>query len=371
MKILIVGAGPFGLTAGRLLADAGHTVQLIDRRDCLGGNAVDEDREGVYVHRYGMHIFHTNDHEVWQWLQQFSEWIPYQHHVVTDTEVGILPMPFTLSLYHHLYGWRTPEMMRLMLDFFKTLEPRDGSLASFARRELGEKVYRLLVKDYTEKQWGKPCEELPDSIIKRLPIRYEWNTGYFTDRYQAMPAKGYTVLWSNIGSGLPVELNVDFLADREYWLNGQDAVIYTGPVDELWSREFGALDYRSLRFDETRGDQGCPVLNNARSDCPWTRTYDWAYLPPGKRSGASEAHILTKEYPHPYTPGQEAYYPVRTDLNLQRFRQYVTRTRQDPRLWLGGRLGTFRYYDMHQTIRAAFTLVKQLCDGLTQPEEEL
>lgn len=360
MKTLIVGAGPFGLTVARLLKDAGRAVEIIERRAHLGGNAADEEREGVRVHRYGMHIFHTSDLGVWNFVNRFSRWRVYQHHVRVLTEEGVLPLPFTLTLFHQLYGVTTPRAMRALLHAFQEA-PAGEDLASWAMAQVGPRVYELIIKGYTEKQWGRPCEALPRSILKRLPIRCAWSTRYFEDTYEGLPADGYQALWTRMAQGITIEYGVDFLADRRYWESRADRIVYTGPLDALWEYEFGPLAYRSLSFQTAVGPSdlslGGPVLNNARSDCAWTRTYDWGALGPLKAGTGLPRAVLTVETPCPYAPGGEPYYPVRDPENVTRAGQYLDRTAADPRLVVGGRLGSFRYYDMHQAIRAAMSLV--------------
>lgn len=301
MRVLIVGAGPFGLTAARLLTDRGVTVQLIDRRRKVGGNSTDERRDGLHVHTYGMHIFHTSDREVWNFVNRYSAWIPYEHRVWAKTTNGIFPLPFGMALYSRLYGLTTVyELRDRKRRWERSRVP--SHLEEWACNQIGGEAFELVVKGYTEKQWGRSCRELPASILKRLPVRMNWDTRYFSDDYQAMPANGYQALWEKMAEGIACEFGVDFLEDRDYWLPRYDRAIYTGPLDALWEYAFGKLQYRSLRFvhDAVQGVvQGCPVMDEARAEVPYTRSYEWSCLPPNRPVGEEQPGWMTWEYPAP------------------------------------------------------------------------
>lgn len=362
MRYLIVGAGPCGLTIGRLLHDAGHQVRVIEKRDHLGGNAADQLIDGVRVHRYGMHLFHTSDDEVWQFVNRYSAWTPYEHRVLAETRAGVLPLPFGLPLYHRLYGITRPsELAALRAEWALTTAGDD--LESWARSQIGDMAYELVVRGYTEKQWGRPCAQLPRSILQRLPIRMTWDTRYFTDRYQAIPTYGYQRLWGNLAQGLAVDFGVDFFQHRDYWEDRADRIVYTGPLDQFWGYQYGRLQYRSLDFETTTHDglmQGCPVLNNGYSEMPYTRTYEWVCLPDEAHPSVPRRSVLTRERPAPYMEGMEPYYPVRTPEQVERAQAYLDEGRGYARYVMTGRLGTFRYYDMHQVIRLGMTVSAEL-----------
>lgn len=360
MRVLIVGAGPFGLTAGRLLQDAGHAVHVIDRRDHIGGNAADTIEDGVRVHRYGMHLFHTNDDEVWKFVTQWCEWTTYEHRVIADTPSGRLPLPFGLALYYQLCGIETPaELAAAQETWAKNLAGDD--LESWACSQIGPMAFQQVVKGYTEKQWGRPCNRLPKSILQRIPIRPTYDTRYFTDRYQGVPTQGYQSLWSALARDLPITLQADFFESRDYWESRADRIVYTGPLDRLWDYEYGRLQYRSLRHESRTYDslqQGCPVLNDCWSQIPYTRTYEWVCLPDALHPSVPRRSVVTREYPQPFMEGTEPYYPIRTPEQVERAQAYLDKTKGYRRYVTGGRLGTFRYYDMHQVIRSAFSYVE-------------
>jgi len=366
-RTLIVGAGPFGLTLARCLTDAGHPVLVIERRPVVGGNATDRLEQGMRMHPYGIHIFHTSDDGVWSFVNRFSDWIPYQLHVMCRTLCGVMPLPFTMDFYSRFYRCTTPAEMDALLASFQQDYPSGDDLRSWAISQLGTQAFDLLVEGYTEKQWGRGCATLPSSILRRLVVRRSWETRYFDDTYEGLPAKGYQALWTAMADQIPVECGVDFLADRPYWEGQADRIVFTGPLDALWEYCHGPLEYRSLRFEQEiyHGPvQGCVQMNSSLRTDLWTRTYEWGYLPPNVRPQGQTVSLLTREFPLPYSPGSEPFYPIRTPDNIARAKAYQSETASTGFYHLGGRLGTFRYYDMHQAIRAAMTCAEKLLKGL-------
>jgi len=362
---LVVGAGPFGCAFARTAADLGKRVLVIDKREHIAGNAYDERVEGINIHRYGAHIFHTNNAEVWNFVNQFGEFLPYEHRVRAINDGCAFSMPINLSLMNRLWGACGPadaisDIARRCGRLLLTLCD-ESSIEGWCLANIGKELYELCVKHYTEKQWGRPCRDLPASIIRRLPVRMNYDDRYFADRYQGVPAAGYTTLFSCMLAGIQVETGVEFKPkNRDRWLRIADRIIYSGPIDALFGYHFGPLAYRSLRFETRRetGDViGCPVLNYTGPEVPWTRELEWKHF----ERLTCEASYVTREFSQDWQPGVEPFYPVRDHESTARLEQYNALLRANRRILCGGRLGSYRYFDMHQVIPEGIALARKVC----------
>ena len=370
--VLVVGAGPFGCACARTLADAGHAVLVVDRRDHVGGNAFDEEIDGVRLHRYGAHIFHTDDADTWAFVRRFGAVLPYRHTVKARHGARMYTLPFGLQTLYEVYGVTTPaDARRVLADRRAVTDAAEGdaTVEAVALATLGPELYELLVRHYTEKQWGRPCAALPGAILKRLPVRLTWDAHYFADRWQGLPADGYATLFRRMLGGAHVQLGVDFLSERARLESCVRTVVYSGPLDAYFDCAHGALAYRTLRFVTARhpGDvQGTAVVNWTGPEVPWTRTIEWAHFAGG---GPPEAGLVTTEYPAEWAAGAEPYYPVRDPENLARYAAYrAAAAARAPRLWVGGRLGTYAYYDMHQAIAQGWQVGRRVARALADRE---
>jgi UDP-galactopyranose mutase len=356
--VLVVGAGPFGATFARCAADAGKKVLVMDKREVVGGNAHDELREGVLMHKYGAHIFHTNDEAVWAFVNRFTQFEPYQHHVFARRDSQVFSIPISLATLHQVYGWCSPAEARAGLSAFKKMGG-DANLEEWGIAQVGPKLFDLLFRDYTEKQWGTACKNLPASILARIPIRFTYDTRYFTDRFQGLPREGYTTMFATMLRGIPVELAIDYLEDRNYWDSRADLVVFSGAIDDFFNYEFSSLEYRTLRFATIKVHddwQGCAVMNDTSAEKPFTRTIEWRHFYPRTQAPAG---FVTIETPDTWFPGVERFYPVPTPRNFATYKEYEAMAAKLPRHKFGGRLGTYRYYDMHQVIAQAMNKAKE------------
>jgi UDP-galactopyranose mutase len=334
LDYLIVGAGLTGAVVAHELRKAGRSVAVIEKRAHIGGNCYDEVRDGIRVSLYGGHIFHTNSRRIWDYLSQFTAWQAYEHRVKA-------------SYYGTIYSF-PPNRMTL-----QQLGVQPGP-------EAEHKIRETFFRGYTEKQWGRRLEDVPGSIIKRIPVRDNWDDRYFADDYQGLPADGYTAMIGRMLEGVPVTLEADYLGDREYWRTKARRVIYTGPVDALYDNDLGRLEYRSLCFKHTKYDlpdwQGCATLNYTAASVPFTRTMEWKYF---WRTPALDYTWVTHEWPADYDGANEPYYPVGDDANTALYREYRERADADGYI-VAGRLGAYRYYNMDQCVGAALALVERI-----------
>jgi UDP-galactopyranose mutase len=348
---LVVGAGLSGATFAHLAARAGRRVVVVDRRPHLAGNAFTDRVGGVDVHRYGAHIFHTNDRPVWEFVTSFGEFLPYCHRVRVRHGDRLYPFPVNLMTLHQVFGVTTPAEAEAVLAAERRPVEHPANLEEYALAQVGERLYRLFVRGYTTKQWGREPRDLPASILKRIPVRLTHEDAYFADRYQGVPADGYTALVARMLEGIPVELGVDYHA-----LAGRLAartVVYTGPVDRFFDYAYGRLEYRSLRFDHRVLDmpdfQGTAVVNYAEAEVPYTRVVEHRHF-----TGAEpERTVVTYEYPAAYEAGGEPYYPVNDDANTAVYRKYRAAADRLAGVLFLGRLARYAYFDMHQVVAAA------------------
>ena len=355
---LIVGAGLFGAVFAQQAKAMGKSVLVIDKRPNIAGNIYTENIEGINVHKYGAHIFHTDDKEVWDYINRFAEFNNYINCPIAKYKDEIYNMPFNMNTFNKLWGVITPEEAKAKIneqisqagiDEPKNLEEQAISL-------VGKDIYEKLVKGYTEKQWGRKATELPSFIIKRLPVRFTYNNNYFNDRYQGIPIGGYTKIIEKMLDGIDVKLNSDFFADKDYYLNCAEKIIYTGMIDEYYDYCYGELEYRSLRFKTEVLDidnfQGNAVVNYNEFEIPYTRIIEHKHF----EFGNQEKTVITREYPATWRRGDEPYYAVNDEKNNSLYKKYEELAKSENKVIFGGRLGMYKYFDMDDTIKAALEL---------------
>lgn len=353
---LVVGAGLFGCTFARKMADCGHSVMVIDRRNTIGGNCYTEDVDGIEVHSYGPHIFHTNNDEVWNFLNRYTHVNNFINRVVATYGGDMYSMPFNMYTFNKLFGVVTPVAAKRIMEE-QTREYRvhgPKNLEEQALSMVGKTIYDVLVKGYTEKQWGKSCTELPPEIIKRLPLRFTYDNNYYNAKYQGIP--DFVLLFSNLLKGIPFALGCDYLEDKEYNDRHAKKVLFTGPIDEFFEFELGALEYRSLRFESQvlplPDYQGNAVVNYTGSEVPWTRIVEHKHFSPVD----VPCTVITKEFSQKWTRGAEPFYPINDERNNRLYQQYQELAKEETDVIFGGRLGEYRYYDMDVIVEKAMQL---------------
>ncbi|MCT0208505.1 UDP-galactopyranose mutase [Synechococcus sp. CS-1332] len=349
---LIVGCGLFGATFARLATDAGKRCLVIDRRPHIGGNCYTENLEGINVHRYGAHIFHTSNKAVWSFVNRFAEFNNYINSPKAISGGKLYSLPFNMNTFYELWQTRTPAEARQRIEAQRFLgEPTN--LEEQALSLVGKDIYEALIRDYTCKQWGKDPRELPAFIIKRLPLRFTYDNNYFTDRYQGIPIGGYTALFEAMLEGIEVRLNVDFLDNRTQLASLARKVVYTGCIDQYFDAELGRLEYRSLDFENSIEDlenfQGNAVINYCDTSEPFTRIIEHKHF---ERS-TSEVTVITREYPKACTGEAIPYYPVNDPANQSLYRRYQELSHNADNVIFGGRLSEYKYMDMHVVIESA------------------
>ena len=360
---LIVGSGLFGATFARQAADAGKRVLVIDRRPNVAGNVYTEDIAGIHVHKYGAHIFHTNDKVVWDYVTRFADFNRFTNAPVANYRGELYSLPFNMYTFNKMWGVVTPEEAAAKIDEQRreiTGEPRN--LEEQAISLVGRDIFEKLVKGYTEKQWGRDCRDLPAFIIKRLPVRLTFDNNYFNALYQGIPIGGYTKLVENLLAGVEVRLNCDYLEHRAELDALADRVVYTGPIDAYFGYRLGALEYRSVRFETELLDmpnfQGNAAVNYTDRETPWTRIIEHKWFEFGKDADGNDLPrtVVSREYSSEWKVGDEPYYPVNDERNAALYAEYKKLADAEPKVVFGGRLGEYRYYDMDQTIAAALRL---------------
>ena len=364
---LIVGAGLYGATIARKAMDAGKTVLVIDKREHIAGNVYTEKVEGINVHKYGAHIFHTNDSEVWEFVQQFATFNRFTNSPVANYKGELYSLPFNMYTFNKMWGVVTPEEAAAKIEEQRRAagitEPRN--LEEQAISLVGTDIYEKLIKGYTEKQWGRPCNELPAFIIKRLPVRLTFDNNYFNALYQGIPVGGYTKMVENMLKGADVELGVDYLLDKASWDAKASKVIYTGPIDAYFDYKYGPLEYRSVRFENELLDipnfQGNAAVNYTSTDEPWTRIIEHKWFEFGKDENGNDLPktVISREYSSEWKMGDEPYYPVNDEKNGELYKKYKELADGESVIF-GGRLGEYKYYDMDQVIAAALLKIYEL-----------
>ncbi len=365
---IFVGAGLFSATIVQAAVREGKKCLVIEKRSHLAGNIYTENVEGVNVHKYGAHIFHTDNKDVWNFVNSFAEFNRYTNAPVANYKGCLLNLPFNMNTFTKLWNdVITPE------DAKKRIEEQASemkgrtpvNLEEQAISLVGRDIYEKLIKGYTEKQWGRDCKKLPPSIIKRLPVRLTFDNNYFNDRYQGIPIGGYTKMIEKMLEGCDVLLNIDFFDEKEKWLSMADKVIYTGTIDKYFDYQFGELEYRSLRFEtETLGIdnfQGNAVINYTDAETPFTRIIEHKHFEPENRTAIEKPiTIITREYPANWKKGDEPYYAVNDTKNTTLYLKYKELADKQDKVIFGGRLGMYKYFDMDDTIIAAWELFKSL-----------
>ena len=369
---LIVGAGLFGAIFAHEAKKAGKKVLVIDRRDHIGGNIYTKEVEGIQVHQYGAHIFHTSDKEVWDYIQQFAEFNRYTNSPVARYKDELYNLPFNMNTFSKMWGVRAPaeakEIIQRQIREAGITEPKN--LEEQAISLVGKDIYEKLVKGYTEKQWGRRATELPSFIIRRLPVRYVYDNNYFNDKYQGIPVGGYTKIIERMLEGTEVRLMTDFFADREILAKEAENIVFTGMIDAYYDYCFGELEYRSLRFEtevlDMENYQGNAVVNYTEYEVPYTRIIEHKHFEYGCQggyggdgSGVSDKTVITREYPATWSRGEEPYYPMNDEKNNALYARYRELADQEEHVIFGGRLGMYRYYDMHQVVKEALECVRR------------
>lgn len=355
--LLVVGAGLYGAVVAHRAHKAGKRVLVIDKRSHIGGNCYCEERDGIFVHKYGAHIFHTSNKEVWDFVNQFVEFKPFLHSPLANYNGEIYPLPFNLNTFERLWGVATAEEAQAKIEEQRLhLDREPRNLEEQALSLVGRDVYEKLIKGYTEKQWGRDCKELPAWIIRRLPLRFERNNNYFNDTYQGIPVGGYNPLIEGLLEGVEVRLNCDYFSAREEFDSLAEKVLYTGELDRFYDYQFGALEYRSLRFEEEQlpqaDYQGAAVVNYTDRETPFTRIIEHKHF---EDRGMGHT-IITREYPMEWREGAEPYYPINDERNTLLYAKYRALADAESKYLFGGRLAEYRYYDMHQVIEKALEL---------------
>lgn len=363
---LIVGAGLYGAVFAREAVKAGKSVLVIDKRPNIAGNVYTETTEGIHVHKYGAHIFHTNNKQVWDYITQFAEFNRFTNSPVANYKGELYSLPFNMYTFNKMWGVVTPEEAAARIKEQRseiTGEPRN--LEEQAIRLVGRDIYEKLIKGYTEKQWGRDCAELPTFIIKRLPVRLTFDNNYFNALYQGIPVGGYTKMVANMLEGIEVRLNTDYLTDKTEFDKLAKKVVYTGAIDAYFGFSLGTLEYRSVRFETETLDipnfQGNAAVNYTDRETPWTRIIEHKWFEFGKDENGNDLPrtVISREYSSEWKPGDEPYYPVNDEKNSMLYEQYKLLAEKEQHIIFGGRLGEYKYYDMDAVIASALEMTKK------------
>ena len=358
---LIIGSGLFGSIFAYEANKKGYKCLVIDKRDHIGGNIYTKEIEGINVHKYGAHIFHTSNKEVWNYINQFAEFNRYTNSPIAKYKDEIYNMPFNMNTFNKMWGVITPDEAKSKIEEqikeANIKEPKN--LEEQAISLVGKDIYEKLVKGYTQKQWGRECKDLPSFIIKRLPVRFTYDNNYFNDLYQGIPIGGYTKIVEKMLEGIEVRLNCDFFKDRNKLEDIADKIVFTGMIDEYYDYCFGELEYRSLRFETEILDidnyQGNAVVNYNEYEIPYTRIIEHKHF----EYGAQPKTVITREYPSTWHKGDEPYYPMNDDKNNALYQKYKALADKENKVIFGGRLGMYKYFDMDDTIEAALECTRK------------
>ena len=364
---LVVGAGLYGAVFAHEAKKAGKSVLVIDKRPNIAGNVYTEPVEEIQVHKYGAHIFHTNNKKVWDYVNQFAEFNRFTNSPVANYKGELYSLPFNMYTFNKMWGVVTPEEAAAKIKEQRKeagiSEPKN--LEEQAISLVGRDIYEKLIKGYTEKQWGRPCKELPSFIIKRLPVRLTFDNNYFNALYQGIPIGGYTQMVANMLEGIEVELNADYLKDKAKYDAIADKVVYTGAIDAYFDYKLGALEYRSVRFETELLDvpnfQGNAAVNYTDAETPWTRIIEHKWFEFGKDADGNDLPktVISKEFSSEWKPGDEPYYPVNDDKNGKLYAEYKKLADNEKNIIFGGRLGEYKYYDMDAVIASALNMCEK------------
>jgi UDP-galactopyranose mutase len=358
---IIVGAGFFGATFARLATDAGRRCIILESRNHIAGNAYTERVDDIDVHVYGPHIFHTDNKNIWDFVNRFSEFNNYINSPKVFAQDKMWSLPFNMNTFYQLWGVKNPKDAKSIIESQRLkLNREPANLEEQALCLVGHDIYELFIRDYTQKQWQKHPRELPADIIKRIPLRFIYNDNYFNDRYQGIPVDGYTKLFENMLDGIEVRLNTNYLMDIEYWNTQADKIVYTGRIDEFFGYQLGELDYRTQVFkhtvkEDTDNYQGTAVVNYPELEFEYTRVIEHKHF---KKSNSTRT-VITEEIPDTWSRDRVPYYPINDEKNTAIYEQYRREAELLPNVIFGGRLAEYRYYDMHQVIGSAMKAFKQ------------
>ncbi|WP_240513623.1 UDP-galactopyranose mutase [Prevotella sp. P3-122] len=356
---LIVGSGLFGATFARLATDSGKRCLVIDKRPHLGGNVYCESVEGINVHKYGPHVFHTSDKKVWEFVNRFVEFNRFTLMTVANYKGRLYNLPFNMNTFHQMWGVRTPDEAMCKIEEERKEIGRITNLEEQAISLVGRGIYEVLIKGYTEKQWGRACTELPSFIIRRLPVRYTFDNNYFNDTYQGVPIGGYNILIDGLLKGVDTQTGVDFFDGMDKtWRNVANKLVFTGKIDDFYHQKLGSLQYRSLRFETETLDianyQGGALMNYTDKETPYTRIIEHKHFETfGAAVERNPKTLITREYPAEYKLGMEAYYPINDEDNNNLYQRYKALADAETDVIFGGRLAEYRYYDMASVIKSA------------------
>ena len=356
---LIVGAGIFGSIFAYEAQKKGKKCMVIDKRNHIAGNMYTENIDGINVHKYGAHIFHTNAKHVWDYINQFAEFNRYTNAPVAIYKNELYNLPFNMNTFNKMWGVTTPEQAKEKIEEErrKSNIEKPSNLEEQAISLVGKDIYEKLIKGYTEKQWGRDAKDLPSFIINRLPVRFTYDNNYCNDKYQVIPIGGYTQIIEKMLIDTEVELNVDYFSNREHYDDIAEKIVFTGMIDEYYDYQYGVLDYRSLKFEHEKLNvsnyQGNAVVNYTEREVPYTRIIEHKHFEYGDQPNT----VITKEYPSSWNKGDEPYYPINNDRNNELYRKYKELADKETSVIFGGRLAEYKYYDMHQVIAAALIKV--------------
>ena len=359
---LIVGSGLFGSVFAHEAQKKNKKCLIIDKRDHIGGNIYCENTEGINVHKYGAHIFHTNNKDIWDYVNSFVEFNRYTNSPLANYKGELFNLPFNMNTYYKLWGTKTPkeafDKIQSQINSLNIIDPQN--LEEKALSLVGTDIYEKLIKGYTEKQWGRSAKNLPPFIINRLPVRFTYDNNYFNDKYQGIPIGGYNVLIDGLLEGIEVKINSDFFDNREYYESIAENIVFTGRLDEFFDFKYGNLEYRSLRFENELLDienyQGNAVINYTDKEIPYTRIIEHKHFEFGKQNKT----IITKEFSTEWENGSEPYYPINDTHNGEILKKYTKLANSETNTIFGGRLAEYKYYDMHQVIESALNKVNKI-----------
>ena len=364
---LVVGAGLYGAVFAQQMAEKGKKVLVIDKRNHIAGNVYTEKVEGINFHKYGAHIFHTNNADVWNYVNRFAIFNRFTNAPVANYKGELYSLPFNMYTFNKMWGVVTPEeAQKVIEEQRKEIQGEPQNLEEQAISLVGRDIYEKLIKGYTEKQWGRECKDLPPFIIKRLPVRMVFDNNYFNALYQGIPVGGYTKMVQNMLNGIEVKLGVDYLKNKEYYDSLADKVIFTGAIDAYFNYSLGNLEYRSVRFENEILDipnfQGNAAVNYTDKETPWTRIIEHKWFEFGKDDFGNDLPktIISKEYSSEWKPGDEPYYPVNDERNGNLYAMYKKLAENEEKVIFGGRLGEYKYYDMDQVIAASLELSQKI-----------
>lgn len=358
---LIVGSGLFGAVFAHEAKQAGKSVLVLERREHTGGNVYCEQKDGINIHKYGAHIFHTSYEEVWEYVNRFVAFNHFINSPVANYQGHLYNLPFNMNTFRELWDIVTPAQAEAIIaEQRKAVNGEPQNLEEQAISLVGTDIYTKLIKGYTEKQWGRSCTELPAFIIKRLPVRYTFDNNYFNDRYQGIPVGGYNKLIDALLAGIEVRMGVDYLKERDVYENAAGTIVYTGSIDAYFDYKLGQLEYRGLRFEterlEEKNHQGVAVVNYTEREVPYTRIIEHKHF----EFGTQPVTYITREYPADWKRGEEAYYPVNNERNQSLYQKYAELAKREQNVIFGGRLAEYKYYDMDDVIKSALERTREV-----------